>query len=56
MKSFRLQVREETSMEEHKSKKCLLCGKPSVKSICPACADQVQSEALNKKKKLEKKK
>lgn len=35
---------------------CLLCGKPSVKSICDACAQRVQGEHLNKKKQREKNK
>ncbi len=33
---------------------CLICGKPSAKSICPACADKLRGEALEKKKKDEK--
>ncbi len=41
-------------MTEPKQQKCLLCGKPSPKSICAACSDRVQSEALHKKKKQEK--
>jgi hypothetical protein len=34
-----------------KQNKCLLCGKPSLKAICNACADRVNSEAVHKKKK-----
>jgi hypothetical protein len=34
-----------------KQNKCLLCGKPSLKAICSACADRVNSEAVHKKKK-----
>lgn len=33
---------------------CMLCGKPSVKSICDACAQRVQGEQLGKKVKHEK--
>lgn len=29
---------------------CMLCGKPSGETICHACADKVQGEAVNKKK------
>ena len=34
----------------HKKKKsvCMLCGKPSTKSICDSCAARVQGEALGK--------
>jgi ribosomal protein L40E len=36
----------------HKKKKsvCMLCGKPSSKSICDACGARVQGEALGKQK------
>ncbi len=37
-----------------KKQVCLICGKPSIKTICDACADKVRGEALNKKKKDEK--
>ena len=30
--------------------RCMLCGKPSGETICHACADKVQGEAVNKKK------
>ncbi len=30
---------------------CMLCGKPSPKTICGPCSDRVNSEALHKKKK-----
>lgn len=40
--------------EEMKKQVCLLCGKPSEKSICANCADRVRGEALDKKKKQEK--
>lgn len=33
---------------------CMLCGKPSVKSICDGCAQRVQGEQLGKKAKQEK--
>ena len=33
---------------------CMLCGKPSGKSICDACAQRVQGEHLDKKVKREK--
>ena len=33
---------------------CMLCGKPSGKSICDACAQRVQSEHLDKKLKRDK--
>jgi hypothetical protein len=38
---------------EKKVKKqvCMLCGKPSPKSICDLCAGKVQGEVLNKRKK-----
>ncbi len=42
--------------EKKKHSKCMLCGKPSEKSICAACSDTVRSEAMDKKKKQEKKK
>lgn len=32
---------------------CMLCGKPSVKSICDACAQRVQGEQYSRKKKEE---
>ncbi|HEX9759272.1 MAG TPA: hypothetical protein VGA40_00055 [Candidatus Acidoferrales bacterium] len=35
-------------------KKCMLCGRPSPKSICDGCAQKVQGEVLNKKKKEDK--
>lgn len=33
---------------------CMLCAKPSAKSICDACAQRVQGEQLSKKVKQEK--
>jgi len=32
----------------------MVCGKPSTKTICEACADKLRGEALNRKKKEEK--
>jgi len=40
--------------EATKKQVCMLCGKPSEKSICANCADRLRGEALNKKKKEEK--
>lgn len=34
---------------------CLICGKPSPQSICLACQARVRGEALDQKKKVEKK-
>ncbi len=33
---------------------CMLCGKPSPKSICDACAQRVQGEQLGRKGKQDK--
>ncbi len=33
---------------------CMLCGKPSPKSICDACAQRVQGEQLGRKVKQDK--
>ena len=41
-------------MPQPKKQRCMICAKPSDKTICEACSDQVRSEALNKKKKEEK--
>jgi hypothetical protein len=41
-------------MAKPKRQVCLLCGKPSSKTICDACADRLRGEALEKKKKEEK--
>ena len=35
-------------------KVCLLCGKPSTKTICETCSEKLRGEALDKKKKQEK--
>jgi len=40
-------------MSERK-KVCMLCGKPSEESICETCKNNVQGEALKKKKHMEK--
>lgn len=34
---------------------CSICGKPSEKAICGACADKIRAEALARKKQQEKK-
>ena len=41
-------------MAEHNTQVCMLCAKPSTKTICDACADRLRGEALDKKKKEEK--
>ena len=40
-------------MTTKKKSVCMLCGKPSVKSICDACAQRVQGEQYSRKKKEE---
>jgi hypothetical protein len=40
-------------MVKKKRAACLICGKPSAKKICEACAERLQGEALEKKKKEE---
>ena len=40
--------------EQPKKQVCLLCGQPSLKSICDACAQRVQSEKLGHKQKEQK--
>jgi len=37
--------------EKSKQNLCMLCAKPSEKSICDACANKVQGEIGNKRKK-----
>jgi len=32
----------------------MICGKPSTRTICSACADKLRGEALERKKKEEK--
>ena len=39
---------------ETKQRLCMICAKPSEKSICDTCSDRVRGEALDKKKKIEK--
>jgi len=39
---------------QKKKSVCMLCGKPSGKTICASCSAKVQGEALHKKKKEEK--
>lgn len=41
-------------MAQAKKPVCMLCGKPSAKTICDACADKLRGEALDKKKKDQK--
>jgi len=41
-------------VEKKKRQLCMLCGKPSPKTICDTCSARVQGEALHKKKKEEK--
>jgi hypothetical protein len=36
-------------MSEERKPVCMLCGKPSEKSICDECAQRVQGEQLGKK-------
>ena len=36
-------------MTEKRKAVCMLCGKPSEKSICDGCAQRVQGEHLDKK-------
>ncbi len=40
---------------EKKESPCMICGKLSAESICPACQQKVQGEALDKKQQQEKK-
>lgn len=44
----------EKAVGQPKKQVCLICGKPSAKKICDACADKLRGEALNRKKKEEK--
>lgn len=37
-----------------KKKVCMVCGKPSEATICDSCKAQIQGEAIDKKKKIEK--
>jgi len=45
---------EERAVAPSKKQVCTLCGKPSTKTICEACAEKIRGEALDKKKKQEK--
>jgi hypothetical protein len=38
-----------------KTKKCMVCGKPSDQTICEPCKANIQGESLDKKMKIEKK-
>ena len=46
--------REDGAMSEKTKPVCMLCGKPSPKSICDACAQRVQGEQLGRKSKQDK--
>ncbi len=41
-------------MAQAKKPVCMICGKPSTKTICDACSDKLRGEALDKKKKDQK--
>lgn len=41
-------------MGQPKKQLCMICAKPSEKTICDACSEKLRGEALNKKKKEEK--
>ncbi len=38
-----------------KTKKCMICAKPSEETICETCKANIQGESLDKKMKVEKK-
>lgn len=38
---------------QKKPKKCLICGKESLETICQTCQNRIQAEAFYKKKKQE---
>jgi hypothetical protein len=42
------------AVEQKKKSLCMLCGKPSPRSICETCSARVQGEAMHKKKKEDK--
>lgn len=46
-------MNKENRMSE-KKKVCMICGKPSVSSICDECKSKVQGEAAGEKQKAEK--
>jgi hypothetical protein len=39
---------------QHANQVCNVCGRPSVDTICEACADRIRAEALDHKKHEEK--
>ncbi len=41
-------------MGQAKKQLCMICGKPSQKTICEVCSERLRGEALTKKKKEEK--
>ena len=51
---FRSTKRGEPMPDKTTHQVCLICGKPSSKTICDACSDRLRGEALEKKKKEEK--
>ena len=38
-----------------KTKRCMVCGKPSEETICETCKANIQGESLDKKMRVEKK-
>lgn len=38
-----------------KTKRCMVCGKPSEQTICETCKANIQGESLDKKMRVEKK-
>ncbi len=47
-------AREGNPVGQSQKQLCMICGKPSDKTICDACSERIRGEALNKKKKEEK--
>ena len=41
-------------MSKEKKKVCMLCGRPSDDIICDACKADIQGEALEKKRRIDK--
>ncbi len=41
-------------MSQPKKPICMICAKPSPKTICDACSEKLRGEALHRKKKDEK--
>jgi hypothetical protein len=40
--------------QTEKKKTCMICGKPSAETICESCRIKIQTEALEKKREVEK--